>query len=97
MNSCGNTNASTKLRGSKVSEARDEQAGISEVNNEEKGNGDGEGNTSPGFDTGDSANQRQALLICQRNSTGSCSERPITRFKSRYIWNLRTWGGEVTG
>ncbi|XP_046606357.1 serine/threonine-protein kinase SMG1 isoform X1 [Neodiprion virginianus] len=85
MNSCGNANASTKLRGAKVTtELREEHVGNSDSNNEEKGDGDGDNNTLPGYSAGDSINQRQALFICQRNSTlGYSSDRAITRFKSR--------------
>lgn len=91
MNSCGNANASTKLRGSKTSETREEPAGNSQDNNEGKSDGDreceadGDGDGDGDADAdGDSNNPRQPLLICHRNSTGYSSDRPVARLKSRY-------------
>ena len=77
MNSCGNSNTSTRLRGSKCAETQDEsinQGG--EIEKEDSG-------VISGYSVNDLNVPRSTLVICQRNSNYS-SDYSFARFKPRY-------------
>lgn len=80
MNSCGNSNISTRLRGSKCAETQDEstnQGGEIEKEDDSEISGDGVNDINPS----------RAPLAIQRNSNYS-SDHSFTRFKSRYSFIL---------
>lgn len=77
MNSCGNSNTSTRLRGSKCAETQDES--INQGGEIEK---EGSG-VIGGYSVNDFNVPRSTLVICQRNSNYS-SDHGFARFKSRY-------------
>ncbi|KYQ50767.1 Serine/threonine-protein kinase SMG1 [Trachymyrmex zeteki] len=76
MNSCGNSNTSTRLRGSKCAETQDEsinQGG--DIEKEDSG-------VISGYSVNDLNVPRSTLVICQRNSNYS-SDYGFARFKPR--------------
>lgn len=77
MNSCGNSNISTRLRGSKCAETPDES--INQIGEIEK---EGSGVIS-GYSINELNVPRSTLVICQRNSNYS-SDHGFTRFKPRF-------------
>jgi len=81
MNSCGNSNISSTLRGSKFAETQDEsinQGG--EIEKEDSG-------VISGYSINDLNVPRSTLVICQRNSNYS-SDHSFARFKPRYLFLL---------
>ncbi|KAL0113113.1 hypothetical protein PUN28_012373 [Cardiocondyla obscurior] len=76
MNSCGNSNTSTRLRGSKCAETQNES-----INQEGEIEKEGSGVTS-GYSVNDFNVPRNTLVICQRNSNYS-SDHSFGRFKPR--------------
>lgn len=83
MNSCGNSNTSTKLqaRGSKCAEAQDES-----VNQGREIEKEGSGVISS-YSVND-LNVPRTLVICQRNSNNYSSDHGFARFKPRYPFFL---------
>lgn len=79
MNSCGNSNISTRLRGSKCAETPDES--INQIGEIEK---EGSGVIS-GYSINELNVPRSTLVICQRNSNYS-SDHGFTRFKPRFFY-----------
>jgi len=79
MNSCGNSNISTRLRGSKCVETPDES--INQIGEIEK---EGSGVIS-GYSINELNVPRSTLVICQRNSNYS-SDHGFTRFKPRFFY-----------
>lgn len=77
MNSCGNSNTSTRLRGSKCAETQDES-----INQGGEIDKEGSGVIS-GYSVNDLNVPRSTLVICQRNSNYS-SDHSFARFKPRY-------------
>lgn len=76
MNSCGNSNISTRLRGSKCAETPDESTNQGgEIEKEESG-------VISGYSINDLNVPRSTLVICQRNSNYS-SDHGFARFKPR--------------
>lgn len=80
MNSCGNSNTSTRLRGSKCTETQDES-----INQEGEIEKEGSGVIS-GYSVNDLNVPRSTLVICQRNSNYS-SDHGFARFKPRYSFS----------
>lgn len=81
MNSCGNSNTSTRLRGSKCTETQDES-----INQGEEIERESSGVIS-GYSVNDLNVPRSTLVICQRNSNYS-SDHGFARFKPRYPFSF---------
>ncbi|XP_034180761.2 serine/threonine-protein kinase Smg1 isoform X1 [Osmia lignaria lignaria] len=79
MNSCGNSNISTKLRGSKCSEIQEESVSNNRAGGLEKG----DINVLSGYNANDFNTPRGTLVICQRNTHTYSSEHNFSRFKPR--------------
>ncbi|XP_076649018.1 serine/threonine-protein kinase Smg1 isoform X2 [Halictus rubicundus] len=79
MNSCGNSNISTKLRGSKCLEIQEESVGNNRATELDKG----DVNALSGYNTNDFNAPRGPLVICQRNSNHYSSDHSFSRFKPR--------------
>lgn len=86
MNSCGNSNTSTKLRGSKCAEAQDKS-----VNQGREIEKEGSGVISS-YSVNDLNVPRSTLVICQRNSNNYSSDHGFARFKPRYPFFLLCFG-----
>ncbi|XP_026671607.1 serine/threonine-protein kinase SMG1 [Ceratina calcarata] len=78
MNSCGNSNISTKLRGSKCSEIQEESVSNNRAGVLEKG----DVNVLTGYNSNDFNAPRDTLVICQRTSNYP-SDHSFSRFKPR--------------
>ncbi|XP_031845911.1 serine/threonine-protein kinase Smg1 isoform X3 [Nomia melanderi] len=79
MNSCGNSNISTKLRGSKCLEVQEESVGNNQATELDKG----DINVLSGYNSNDFNAPRGTLVICQRNSNHYSSDHSFSRFKPR--------------
>ncbi|CAK9817618.1 Serine/threonine-protein kinase SMG1 [Anthophora quadrimaculata] len=79
MNSCGNSNISTKLRGSKCSEIQEESVSNNRAGILEKG----DINVLTGYNSNDFNATRGTLVICQRSTNNYSSEHSFSRFKPR--------------
>ncbi|KOC68709.1 Serine/threonine-protein kinase SMG1 [Habropoda laboriosa] len=79
MNSCGNSNISTKLRGSKCSEIQEESVSNNRAGILEKG----DINVLSGYSSNDFNATRGTLVICQRSTNNYSSEHSFSRFKPR--------------
>ncbi|KZC05708.1 Serine/threonine-protein kinase SMG1 [Dufourea novaeangliae] len=79
MNSCGNSNISTKLRGTKCLEVQEESV----CNNRATELDKGDINVLTGYNTNDFNAPRGTLVICQRNSNNYSSDHSFSRFKPR--------------
>lgn len=80
MNSCGNSNVSTKLRGSKCSEIRDDcGGGNNRIGEFEKG----DTNVLTGYGASDFNASRGTLVICQRSTNSYSSDHSFSKFKPR--------------
>lgn len=78
MNSCGNSNIGTTLRGSKVSENQQDSVEGKLEENFEK-----DDDILTGHSLHDYNIPRATLVICQRNSNNSSSDHTFSRFKPR--------------
>ncbi|XP_076757575.1 serine/threonine-protein kinase Smg1 isoform X3 [Xylocopa sonorina] len=79
MNSCGNSNISTKLRGSKCSEIQEESVSNNRAGVLEKG----DVNVLSGYNSNDFNAPRDTLVICPRSSNNYSSDHNFSRFKPR--------------
>lgn len=80
MNSCGNSNISTRLRGSKCAETQEESINqLEEIEKEDSG-------VISGYNINDLHVPRSTLVICQRNSNYS-SDHGFARFKPRFFFS----------
>ncbi|OAD60741.1 Serine/threonine-protein kinase SMG1 [Eufriesea mexicana] len=79
MNSCGNSNISTRLRGSKCSEIQEESISNNRPSVLEKG----DVNVLSGYNSNDFNAPRGTLVICQRSTNNYSSEHSFSRFKPR--------------
>lgn len=79
MNSCGNSNISTKLRGSKCSEIQEESVGNNRANVLEKG----DVSVLSGYNSNDFNAPRGTLVICPRSTNNYSSDHSFSRFKPR--------------
>ena len=84
MNSCGNSNIGTKLRGSKSSEIQEDPVGSRQAESSEKEDSDILG----GYSSNDFSIPRGTLVICQRNSNNYSSDHSFSRFKPRYVVHI---------
>lgn len=84
MNSCGNSNTSTRLRGSKYAETQEESI------NQGGGISKEESGVISGYSVNDFNVPRNTLVICQRSSNYS-SDHGYTRFKPRLL-SLLSYG-----
>lgn len=79
MNSCGNSNISTKLRGSKCLEIQEESLGNNRSGELEKG----DVNVLNNYSANDFNAPRGTLVICHRSSNNYSSDHSFSRFKPR--------------
>ncbi|XP_043258587.1 serine/threonine-protein kinase SMG1 isoform X3 [Colletes gigas] len=79
MNSCGNSNISTKLRGSKCLEIQEETVGNNRAGELEKG----EVNVLNSYSINDFNAPRGTLVICHRSTNNYSSDHNFSRFKPR--------------
>lgn len=81
MNSCGNSNISTKLRGSKCSEIQEESVSNNRASVLEKG----DVSVLSGYNSNDFNTPRGTLVICPRSTNNYSSDHSFSRFKPRYF------------
>ncbi|KOX79166.1 Serine/threonine-protein kinase SMG1 [Melipona quadrifasciata] len=79
MNSCGNSNISTKLRGSKCSEIQEESVSNNRASVLEKG----DVSVLSGYNSNDFNTPRGTLVICPRSTNNYSSDHSFSRFKPR--------------
>lgn len=79
MNSCGNSNIGTKLRGSKGLENQEDSVESKQEESLEKDDTD----ILSGYSLNDYNIPRATLVICQRNSNNYSTDHNFSRFKPR--------------